>query len=494
MDIIISAVLGELTTRSINFFVSKVSKPVPLDVEDCLHKVLLRAQVIMDEAMGRHVTNQAMLLQLVMLRDAMHRGYYMLDTFRYQHHDEEETKYEDVSHSSSLSIVNSVKRLCFSSRGGLALKELQETHDNLSSMILDLNELVLFLTSYPRLYRQPYSMHLQLANCMFDRQMEAQLVINFLLHTQPHGAEELEVLPIIGPSYVGKSTLVAHACKVERVTDHFSEILFLQSDDFTDDELAAFSEECARKRQNHVSNSNRDIRFLVVVELVRDLNEDAWNRLYSSFKQCVPSGSKIIVTSRSNKIAKFGTAQALTLKRPSHEAYWYFFKTLTFESTDPEMHPRFTCIAMEIAKALKSSPIFAYITAHLLRDNFNVHFWCKVLAFLRGSFQKHASNSGEHPFDVLKQNRPTYFGRMDTPLEVCVLYHQYQCSTQDEVPKITVQDVVYGGVKPRGKFEVLAWRSSIPPYYSYVGTCEIQELKSAAVKRKRSMKDGTTLC
>ncbi|KAF8731366.1 hypothetical protein HU200_016422 [Digitaria exilis] len=421
--------------------ICKISKPMPLDVEDCLSRVLLRAQVIIDEAMGRHITNHAMLLQLVILRDAVHRGYYTLDNFRYQPHDDEGTIDQAVSRSSSLSILNSVKRLCFSSRGASALKEMQETHESLSSMILDVKELVLFLTSYPRLYHQPYSMHLPLANCMFGRQMEAQVVINFLLWTQPHGPEELEVLPIIGPGFVGKSTLVAHACKVERVRDHFSEILFLQSHDFTDDELATFAEECSRKHQNHVSNSNKDIRFLVIVELVGHLDEDAWNRLYSALKQCVPSSSKIIITSRSDEIAMFGTTQALTLKHPSYEAYWYFFKTLTFESIDPEMHPRFTYLAMEIAKALRSSPIFAYITAHLLRDNFEIRFWCKVLAFLRGSFQNHASKSGEHPFDVLKQNRPAYFGRMATPSEVCVVYHQHQCSAEDEEVK---KDSHYG--------------------------------------------------
>jgi len=209
MDVLLSAVLGELITRSINFLISKYSKPMPLDVEDWLRRVLLRGQVIIGEAMGRYITNQTMLLQLVMLRDAMHRGYYMLDTIRYQHHDEDEAKDQVVSRSSSLSIVNSVKHLCFSSRAALPLKELQETLDNLSSMIREVNELVLFLASYPRLCSQPYSMHLQLANCMFGRLIEAQLVINFLLRTQPHGSEELEVLPIVGPRYVGKSTLVA---------------------------------------------------------------------------------------------------------------------------------------------------------------------------------------------------------------------------------------------------------------------------------------------
>jgi hypothetical protein len=49
-------------------------------VEDHLCRVLLRAQVIIHEAMGRHVSNQAMFWQLHMLRVAMHRGYYMLSS------------------------------------------------------------------------------------------------------------------------------------------------------------------------------------------------------------------------------------------------------------------------------------------------------------------------------------------------------------------------------------------------------------------------------
>jgi len=118
MDILLSSVLGELASRTINFFTSKVSNRTLFDVKDRLHKVLLRAQVIIDEAMGRHITNQAMIIQLGMLRDAVHRGYYMLDTYIYQPNNEEEAKDQVMrQYSSSLSIVNSVKRLCLSSRG-----------------------------------------------------------------------------------------------------------------------------------------------------------------------------------------------------------------------------------------------------------------------------------------------------------------------------------------------------------------------------------------
>ena len=69
--------------------------------------------------------------------------------------------------------------------------------------------------------------------------------------------------------------------------------------------------------------------------------------------------SKIIVTSRSEKIIKFGTTEALSLKNMSHETFWYFFKTLTFGSTNPEMHKNFVHIAMNF----EAAPMFGQLIA-----------------------------------------------------------------------------------------------------------------------------------
>ncbi|TVU13262.1 hypothetical protein EJB05_40798, partial [Eragrostis curvula] len=389
-------------------------------------------QVTVDEALGRHITNQAMLQQLDLLRDAMHRGYYVLDTFRYQCHNEKTAKYQGS---------------CSLTRNTHVLEPLHNAFDDLNSMIRDVQELVMFLRSYPRLYRQPYSMHLLLDTSMFGRQMEAELAIKFLLRTQPHGSEELDVLPIVGPGRVGKSTLVAHVCKDERVYDHFSHILLLHDHDFIDDKLATFREECAMKHQNHVLDSNRDGRFLVVVELERDLNGDAWNRLYSASKQHTGISSRHV------------HSEALI--------------------------PRcFVHLAMEIAWVLNGSFIDANVTALLLRDNFDVKLWCK------GSSQEQLSQSGEHPVHLLNQNRPARIGRMAKPAEDLVVYRQYQLPSLEEVPKIGLREVVYESMKHHGKLEVLGWTSPIPPYYSYIFTCEIQELKTTATKRKRSMQDG----
>jgi hypothetical protein len=239
-----------------------------------------------------------------------------------------------------------------------------------------------------------------------------------------------------------------------------------------------------------MSEPNKDGRLLVAVELDGDLSEEALNRLHSASKQYVPRGSKIILTSRFGTTVKSGTTKPLTLKYLFREAYWYFFKTLSFGSTDPEMYPRLMHLAMEIARVQGSCLLGANTVARSLKDNFNGQFWSKVLAFFRCFIQQRISRFGQHPFDLLGENRLAHIGRMAAPSEDVVVYHQHQRSSEEEVPKISMDDVIYGSVKPHGKVEVLVWKSHVPPYYSYIYTCEIQAIKNTGAKRKRSMGRG----
>jgi len=423
MEILLSSVLGEVMARSINFILSKGSTPPAPALEDSLQRALLRAQVIVDEAAGRHVTNQAMLLQLDMLRDAVHKGSYALDSFRYQPHsaEDDDDRGQPARRSVPLFIASCAKIPRCSRGGTRILAQLREALDRLSSMVADADVLVLFLTSYPRRYRQPYGAQLMLEHCMFGRHMETEHVISFLLHAQQpsHGAEEPEVLPIVGPGRVGKTTLVTHVCKDERVRDHFSEIVLLNDLDFTDAELAALGQRC--------SNSNsRDGKFLVVVEVAGDFNEDAWSRLYSASKRWAPRGSKIIVTSRSDKITKVGTARPLALKFLPREAYWYFFRTLAFGGADPGAHPGLASMAMEVAGSTDWAFISAHITARVLRGNLDARFWGKVLAHYREFIDRHGSRFGGNPFATLNQEGPALLGRMGRAFADLMVRHHYR--------------------------------------------------------------------
>ncbi|KAM3299440.1 hypothetical protein ACQJBY_040767 [Aegilops geniculata] len=489
MEALISAVLGDLAGRAVSFVVEKCREQRTAE-EDLqrLQQLLLRLRAIVEEAEGRCVTNRGMIFQVSMMTKQIFRGYYLIDTYRCR---EKKTNEQEVSRSlfvqSKFNPAKRFRRLSSETQienidiGRDISKELKQVVLVLESMAADTKEFVIFLMSYPRMYRQPYGAYLFLDKCMFGRQMEREQAISFLLQADPLGGGNLGVLPIVGPRFIGKSTLVEHVCDDERVRNHFSSTLLYNGNDLKDETAMTFRDHCVIKHQNIVSGNERS---LVVIELVGDVDEGAWKRLLHSAERCMTSGSKIIVTSRSEKIVRFGTTEAIKLSCLSKEAFWYFFKMLVFESTDPEEYPKLTSIAMEVALEIRGSFIFAYIVAALLRENRSAQFWCRVLRNNRKYMQKNALLAGEY----LDEDKPRYVWslaktqRVSEDLRLFVLHDSYQKgpTAQGEVPRITLVDLLFGrwSTVPQGKFEVLCWRSLIPPYYNYIYACEFVRHKS----------------
>jgi hypothetical protein len=360
-------------------------------------------------------------------------------------------------------------------------KELKQVVLDLESVVTDMKEFAIFLMSYPRMYRQPYGAYLYLNKYMFGRQMERDQAISFLLQDGPLGGGKLGVLPIVGPRLIGKSTLVEHVCDDERVRNHFSLILRYRGNDLKDETAIKFRDHCVTKHQNIVSGEERS---LVVIELLEDVDEGAWNRLLQTSEKYMAHGSKIIITSRSEKIVSVGTTEAIKLRCLSKEAYWYFFKILVFGSTDPEEHPKLTSIAMELALEMCGSFIFANVTATLLRANSSARFWCRVLRQAREFTQNYNFALGEYHEDHMSRCgwgfAETQQGYEDHELFLIHHSHQKGPAAHDEVPRITMVDILSGtwSPMPPGKFEVLCWRSLIPPYYSYMYSCELPQNKN----------------
>ncbi|KAM0894520.1 hypothetical protein ACQ4PT_024470 [Festuca glaucescens] len=377
MEAFISAVLGDIVGRAISTMVQKCSEQTTAE-EDLqrLHQLLLRISVVVEEAEGRCVTNRGMIRQLSMMIKQMYRGYYLLDSFKCTQKKIDDDK---VSRSSfAQSKFNQAKRFRLISskthiesmvNGRDGNRELKQVILVLENMVADMKELAILLMSYPRMCRQPYGAYLYLDKYMFGRQMEREQAISFLLQAESNG--NLGVLPIIGPAFVGKTTLVEHVCDDERVRNHFSLILLYSGNDLKDETPTSFKDQCVIKHQSIASGEER---LLVVINLLRDVDQGLWKRLLDSKQRCMTPGSKVIITSPSEKMLSFGTTEAIKLNYLSKEAYWYFFKMLVFGSTDPHEHPKLASIAMEIALQMRGSFIFAYVIATLLRENLSARF------------------------------------------------------------------------------------------------------------------------
>ncbi|XP_047094876.1 disease resistance protein RGA2-like [Lolium rigidum] len=485
MEALISAVLGDLISRAVSIVVKKCADKQTTTEEDLqrLQQLLLRISAVVEEAEGRCVTNQGMIRQVSMMLKQIFRGYYLLDSFKCIHNKTDDDD-EEVSHSLfAQSKFNPAKRFrCVSSNSQIksmligrdSSKELKQVVLGLESMVADMKEFAIFVMSYPRMYRQPYGAYLFLDKCMFGRQMEREQAISFLLQVEPPGDGNLGVLPIFGPAFIGKSTLVEHVCRDERVRDHFSLILFYRGNGLTYETVTTFRDHCVIKHQNIASAEKRS---LVVIEILGDVDQGAWKRLMHISERFMAHGSKIIITSRSEKIVSVGTREAIKLNLLSKEAYWYFFKMLVFGSTDPEDHPKLTSIAMEIALGIHGSFMSAYVVAALLRENLSAQFGCRVLRQLRENTQKNTLMFGEYLEDHMSRYvwsiAGTRQGSEDRKLFLLHASYQKDPAAGGEVPRITMVDLLSrsSSAMPR-KFEVLWWRSLIPPYYSYIYDCE----------------------
>jgi hypothetical protein len=126
----------------------------------------------------------------------------------------------------------------------------------------------------------------------------------------------------------------------------------------------------------------------------------------------------------------------------------------------------------------------AYVVAAVLRENLSAQFWSSALRQVSKYMQNNTLVFGEYPEDHMTRyiwSIPERLrGSEDRGLFMIHHSRQKGPAIHGEDPRITVADIISGtwSAIPRGKFEVLRWRSPIPPYYSYVHSCELVQNKN----------------
>uniref|UniRef100_A0A0E0IYJ5 Rx N-terminal domain-containing protein n=1 Tax=Oryza nivara TaxID=4536 RepID=A0A0E0IYJ5_ORYNI len=314
-------------------------------------------------------------------------------------------------------------------------------------------------------HQQPYATYLFMEKSMFGRHVEKEQVIDFILHDD----QNLAVLPIIGPHRIGKRTLVHHACQDERVRGRFLNIVFFHGDDLGNISL--------------MPSSSR--KYLCIVEFSWEVDMEAWKIFRSSMKKAAISGSKVIIIGRTDEIAKWGTTPAIRLNRLSPEMYWYYFKALSFGSMNPDDHPKLASLGMQLATELQGSFLGANILGHILRGNPSAEIWSRFLMSLRRMSRKRLSIFEEHPPE---KNHPSHTAEVAfMNYRGCMLYDLREAGHfQSDIPRLTPAGVELEGKIPCDLgFDVLVWRSQIPPFCNYTATF-LQPKPRRIVRRKKN--------
>ncbi|KAM3411558.1 hypothetical protein ACQJBY_003304 [Aegilops geniculata] len=469
MELAISAVTGELVSRFVSYLADKYrSRRRPQSGETQLRRLqqlLLRARTVVEEADGRYITNSGMLAQLTMLADAMYRGYWALGAFGYMETDTSPMEAE-VSSSSPRKRLRTVHGTARKNKA-MYFADLQSVVESLEDVVAGLTEFVVLLGGCDRMLRRPYDAYLYNDTIMFGRHTEKQKLLNFMLQHSPSSPGGTPaVLPIIGAPAVGKRTLVAHVCKDERVSSHFSSILHLNGDSF-------------RRIADHDRSFLRG-KILVVVELVADVDEKDWADFCSTLASR-DSGSKVIIISRLRSTERFGTVRPIFLDTLSYEEFSYLFKTLAFGTANPAHHPQLARIADELAEEFRTEWLLVAtnICADVMRRNLNVHFWHGMLSRLRRFAERNVSMFGEHPRLLVERRHQidvTDFVLHPAASPLRIVPSCTSGSSRTEVtaeraslPRVRLGDLVMDpGVRPQGDFNVVSWESRLPPYTSFV--------------------------
>ncbi|NP_001140554.1 uncharacterized protein LOC100272619 [Zea mays] len=211
-------------------------------------------------------------------------------------------------------------------------------------------------------------------------------IINFLLHEDVYRrTTELGVLPIVGDSGVGKTTLVQYACDDARVRAHFPVIMlysFTSTYDVKNNQGTCPSDDPLELiKSSDDSFWDRHRRCLMIFEDVDMCRKQMLEEFLQNHRRSEAAGVvKMIVTTNNRRVANdVGTVEPIVLRPLPCPEYWFFFKAHAFAGRDVEENPRLISAGKAIARKLNGSFFGAKIVGGLLTDHPDPRVWCKVL-------------------------------------------------------------------------------------------------------------------
>ncbi|XP_058079935.1 disease resistance protein RGA2-like [Magnolia sinica] len=221
---------------------------------------------------------------------------------------------------------------------------------------------------------------------VYGREEDKRRVMELLISND--NGEDVIVIPIVGMGGLGKTTLAQLAYNDVRVATHFVLRTWVcVSDDFslckvTKDIIeSATHSKCDLQSMDQLQHRLRELlrekKFLLVLDDVWEENPVNWDRL-KQFLRGGAAGSKIIITTRSEKVALImGTLPPQHLARLSDDDCWSLFKQRAFEHGRQE-HTNLIMLGKEIVKKCGGIPLAAKALGSLMHFKTEEREWLFV--------------------------------------------------------------------------------------------------------------------
>ncbi|XP_060967343.1 putative disease resistance RPP13-like protein 1 [Cannabis sativa] len=227
---------------------------------------------------------------------------------------------------------------------------------------------------------------------VYGRDDDKEAIIKLLLSDGTSGGDKLSVIPIVGMGGIGKTTLAQLVYKDDRVEIFFDTKVWITVGDDKVDCMKVMklivekvtSVKCEIEEsydlQEEVKKALSTKKFLFVVDDVWDEDPSKWDVLNSCFKSGL-HGSRIIVTTRSNKVASImgNKLSTYSLSTISTDKGWQLFVRCATIDVNTHEYTDLQVIGRKIVEKCNGLPLAIKSLGGLLRGKQNKEDWDDIL-------------------------------------------------------------------------------------------------------------------
>ncbi|KAE8712436.1 putative LRR and NB-ARC domains-containing disease resistance protein [Hibiscus syriacus] len=347
---------------------------------DKLKVVLMDIQAVLKDAEEQQMHNREITFWLRKLKDACYQVEDLLDDVEIEAQRrkvlERGTTGRKVHH-----FFSSSNPLVFRFRMARKIKKAKEMLDEIATTKSKFNLLERRpVKNVIHADRETYSF-VKTSN-VIGREEDEKSIIHFLMN--PTDGEDIPVLPIVGIGGIGKTSLAQLVFNSKRV-NFDSRIWVCVAEDFDIKQLmikiikSATGMDCTNKNKEELQKVLQDClngkRCFVVLDDVWNEDKRKWIELKDLF--CgVAQGSKIIVTTRSHRVATItGTISPYDLEHLSDENCLSLFLKLAFKEGEEKQHKNLVRIGTEIVPKCKGIALAVKTLGGLLCSTRVEHDW-----------------------------------------------------------------------------------------------------------------------
>ncbi|EOY15569.1 Nbs-lrr resistance protein, putative [Theobroma cacao] len=220
---------------------------------------------------------------------------------------------------------------------------------------------------------------------VYGRSEDVKKIVDLLLSSDG----ESWTIPIVGIGGIGKTTLAQFVFNDQSVGGHFDMKIWVSLyGKFRSKELLSEILEYVTKRrceslqmgvlQSQLQESLCGKRYLLVLDDVWIDDQEEWDKIKNLFR-CGAEGSKIIVTTRSQKVASvFSSSPPYLLEALTKDDCWTLLKRQAFLHGEEDAFSSLLPVGQQIADKCQGVPLAAKVLGGLLRSKREKDEWLRV--------------------------------------------------------------------------------------------------------------------